>query len=147
MPSFACFNVLLQEAVSDPLACFLPYLQPVSEEFLSAWAARPLLYAEGFNAARVAEVVEHNGFSLLTWCVHDVDWSFYQLRVCACAQWTGAALFAHAVATVQISDSFYRQYRRVPKFSPYGSVCCACAQRPGFPPRQSFSRTLTSQKT
>ncbi len=22
-------------------------------------------------------------------------------------------------------------YRRVPKFSPYGSVCCACAQRPG----------------
>ncbi len=24
-------------------------------------------------------------------------------------------------------------YRRVPKFSPYGSVCCACAQRPGLP--------------
>jgi hypothetical protein len=24
-------------------------------------------------------------------------------------------------------------YRRVPKFSPYGSVCCACAQRPVLP--------------
>jgi hypothetical protein len=23
--------------------------------------------------------------------------------------------------------------RRVPKFPPYGSVCCACAQRPGLP--------------
>ncbi len=32
----------------------------------------------------------------------------------------------------------------VSKFSPYGSVCCACAQRPGLP-RQSFSRTLRSQ--
>ena len=31
-------------------------------------------------------------------------------------------------------------YRRVPKFSPYGSVCCACTQRPGL-------RTLRSQKT
>ncbi len=66
-------------------------------------------------------------------------------------------------------------YRRVPKCSPYGSVCCACAQRPGLPRachsgelaclalqavlsahvacaprarlRQAFSRTLTSQKT
>ncbi len=24
-------------------------------------------------------------------------------------------------------------YRRVPTFSPYGSVCCECAQRPGLP--------------
>jgi hypothetical protein len=32
-----------------------------------------------------------------------------------------------------------------PKFLPYGSVCCACAQRPGLL-RQSFSRTLRSQK-
>jgi hypothetical protein len=24
-------------------------------------------------------------------------------------------------------------YRRVTKFSPYGSVCCTCAQRPGLP--------------
>jgi hypothetical protein len=24
-------------------------------------------------------------------------------------------------------------YYRVPKFSPYDSVCCACAQRPGLP--------------
>ncbi len=66
-------------------------------------------------------------------------------------------------------------YRGVPKFSPYGSVCCACAQRPGLPRAcysgklaaltlqavlsahvafassarlcQSFSRTLRSQKT
>ena len=30
-----------------------------------------------------------------------------------------------------------------PKFWTHGSVCCACAQRPGLP-RQSFSRTLTS---
>ena len=29
--------------------------------------------------------------------------------------------------------------RRMPKFSPYGSVCCACAQKPGFP-RASLSR-------
>ena len=36
-------------------------------------------------------------------------------------------------------------YRRVPEFTPYGSVCCACAERPGLP-RQSFSRTLRSQK-
>ena len=36
-------------------------------------------------------------------------------------------------------------YRRVPKFWTYGSVCCACAQRPGLP-RQAFSRTLRSQK-
>ena len=36
-------------------------------------------------------------------------------------------------------------YRRVPKFSPYGSVSCACAQWPGSP-RQSFLRTLRSQK-
>ncbi len=35
-------------------------------------------------------------------------------------------------------------YRRVPKFSPYGLVCYACAQRPGLP-RQSFSHTLWSQ--
>ena len=26
-----------------------------------------------------------------------------------------------------------REYRRVPTFSPYGSVCCACAQRTGLP--------------
>jgi hypothetical protein len=25
------------------------------------------------------------------------------------------------------------EYRGIPKFSPYGSVCCACAQRPGLP--------------
>ncbi len=25
------------------------------------------------------------------------------------------------------------QYRRVPKFWTYGSVCCACARRPGLP--------------
>ena len=31
------------------------------------------------------------------------------------------------------------------RFPPYGSVCRACAQRPGLP-RQSFSRTLRSQK-
>ena len=37
-------------------------------------------------------------------------------------------------------------FRRVPKFGTYGSVCCACAQRPGLP-RQSFSRTQRSQKT
>ncbi len=36
-------------------------------------------------------------------------------------------LFAHAAVTVAT------QYHRVPKFSPYGSVCCACAQRPGWP--------------
>ena len=35
---------------------------------------------------------------------------------------------------------------RVPKFSPYGSVCCACAQRPGLP-RQSVSRTLRPENT
>ena len=34
--------------------------------------------------------------------------------------------------------------RQVPKFWTYGSVCCACAQRPGLP-RQS-SRTLRSQE-
>ena len=34
---------------------------------------------------------------------------------------------------------------RVPKCWAYGSVCCACAQRPGLP-RQSFSRTLRSPK-
>ena len=35
---------------------------------------------------------------------------------------------------------------RVPMFLPYGSVCCACAQRPGLP-CQSFLRTLKSLKT
>jgi hypothetical protein len=39
-----------------------------------------------------------------------------------------------------------RRKRWVPKVSPKGSVCCACAQRPGLP-RQSFSRTLGSQKS
>ncbi len=44
-----------------------------------------------------------------------------------------------------VSEMSY-MYHQVPKFSPYGSVCYACAQRPGLP-RQSFLRTLTSQKT
>jgi hypothetical protein len=30
------------------------------------------------------------------------------------------------------------QYHRVPKFSPNGSVCCACAQRPGLPRASRF---------
>jgi hypothetical protein len=50
---------------------------------------------------------------------------------------------ARLETTVSSCVGFF--YCRVPKFSPYGSVCCACAQRPGLP-RQSFSRTLMSQK-
>ena len=70
---------------------------------------------------------------------------------------------------------FTKCYRRVPKFWTHGSVCCACAQRPGLPRAchsgllaclalqavvsahvafaararlfQSFSRTLRSRKT
>jgi hypothetical protein len=37
------------------------------------------------------------------------------------------------------------EYRRVPKFWTYGSVCCACAQRPGLP-RASPSRACRGHK-
>ena len=43
------------------------------------------------------------------------------------------------------NNIWYQLYHGVPKFSPYGSVCCACYQRPGLT-RQSFSRMLRSQK-
>jgi hypothetical protein len=45
-----------------------------------------------------------------------------------------------------VSEAGKMTYRRVPKFWTYGSACCACAQRSGLP-RQSFLRTLRSQKT
>jgi hypothetical protein len=41
--------------------------------------------------------------------------------------------------TCRCRAPFARLFRRVPKFSPYGSVCCACAQRPDLP-RASPSR-------
>jgi hypothetical protein len=43
----------------------------------------------------------------------------------------------HALTGLALLRDF--GYRQVPKCSPYGSVCCACAQRPGLP-RASPSR-------
>ena len=52
-------------------------------------------------------------------------------RVCARTQRAGAA------PRLRQRQSFSRtrllQYRGIPKFWTYGSVCCACAQRPGLP--------------
>ena len=50
----------------------------------------------------------------------------------------------HALGVVRSLPIDYQlgmgmMYRRVPKFSPYGFVCCACAQRLGLP-RASSSR-------
>ncbi len=84
-------------------------------------------------------------------------------------------LFAYAIVTTRVIGAGKTHYRQVPKFWTHGSVCCACAQRPGLPRggdareragrarpaglsahlaiaprarlRQSFSRTLRSQKT
>ena len=34
--------------------------------------------------------------------------------------------------TYRYEEQNCKDYRRVPKYSPYGSVCCACARRPGL---------------
>ncbi len=43
-----------------------------------------------------------------------------------------AVLFPHAVVTA-VKRGIKDKYTRVPKFWTHGSVCCACAQRPGMP--------------
>ena len=49
----------------------------------------------------------------------------------------------HNITAVDKGNSPY--YCRDPKHWTYGSVCYACAERPGLP-RQAFLRTLRSQK-
>jgi hypothetical protein len=44
-------------------------------------------------------------------------------------------LIVFSATTLQVCE-----YRRVHKFSPYGSVCCACAERPDLPRACHFSK-------
>ena len=47
-----------------------------------------------------------------------------------------AASKERALAEAELGDATEEAYtieKQVRKFSPYGSVCCACAQRPGLP--------------
>ena len=53
---------------------------------------------------------------------------------------------AHALETCgNVQVPAHHVYHGVPKFWTYGSVCCACAQRPGLP-RHALMFTLRSQK-
>jgi hypothetical protein len=45
------------------------------------------------------------------------------------AAWRETELLPRQLTVLQTAP----RYRRVPTFSPYGSVCCACAQRPDLP--------------
>ncbi len=97
----------------------------------------------GFQATISLLRVGITGFSSGLEC-HDCDVS---LRDCTFAGFPDflqvRLLLGFWIAVHAIGVAFV--YHRVPKFSPYGSVCCACAQRPGLPP-QSFSRMLRSQQ-
>jgi hypothetical protein len=68
-----------------------------------------------------------------------------RLRQCQSFQHTLMSQQSKSVGYSRLLRTLSRAYPRVPKFRTYGSVCCACAQRPGLP-CQSFSRTLRSQK-
>ena len=88
-----------------------------------------------------------DSFKLLHNTARPVPRKAQDIGACQAACLCGPVSAVHARTPVCI-DWLMDWFRRVPTFCTYGSVCCACAQRPGLPRgRQSFLRTLRSHKT